>query len=228
MSDHVTLTQTGDVAVITIDDGKANAYSHEILDSVLGYIDQIETTAKALILAGRPGRFSGGFDLKVMLESPESALLLLRKGGDLMLRMYTLNMPVIIAATGHAVAAGAFMLLAVDERIGEEGPFKVGLPEVAIGMPLPHFVVEIARDRLSKRHFAGMNLATIYSPSEAIDAGYFDRIVPEGTAIEAAIARATELAATLDPGAFRACRTIIRGETAKRLEAFKATDTKID
>ena len=227
MSEHVTLSKIGDVAVITLDDGKVNAYSHEILDSVLAHIDENESTAKALVLAGRPGRFSGGFDLKVMMESPESALRLLRKGGDLMLRIYMLNMPVVIACTGHSVAAGAFMLMSADERIGEEGSFKIGLNEVSIGMPLPHFVVEIARDRLSKRHFSGMNLAAIYSPTEAIDAGYLDRVVPEGTAIQAAIERASELAATLDPGAFRACRTIIRGETAERLEALKTLDTKI-
>ena len=106
-----------------------------------------------MAIIGRPGKFSAGFDLSVMTAGPDQARDLLRAGAELALRIYTFPLPVLLGATGHALAMGAILLMAADVRIGADGPFKVGLPEVEIGMPLPIFAVEFARDRLSKRHF---------------------------------------------------------------------------
>ena len=90
-----------------------------------------------MAIIGRPGKFSAGFDLSVMTAGPDQARDLLRAGADLALRIYTFPIPVVLGATGHALAMGAILLMAADVRIGADGPFKVGLPEVEIGMPLP-------------------------------------------------------------------------------------------
>lgn len=181
----------GDVALVTMDDGKANALSHAMLDGLDEQLDRAEKEAKALVLAGREGKFCAGFDLKTMMAGPESAAGILRKGGELLLRLYTFPLPVVAACTGHALAGGALMLLCCDVRIGAPGGFKIGLNETQIGLPLPLLGRELARDRLSRRHLTEATvMARIYDPETACDAGYLDRLAAEG-AIDEAVKEAT-------------------------------------
>ena len=152
-SDKVRYELRDGIAVITMDDGKANALSHEVIDALHACLDRAEREARAVLLTGREKRLSGGFDLTVMISSPEATRNLVTAGAELMLRLYTFPRPVVVACTGHALAAGAILLLVADARIGAAGEFKIGLNEVAIQMTLPIFAMELARDRLSKRHF---------------------------------------------------------------------------
>jgi enoyl-CoA hydratase len=215
MSDTVQYERDGDVAVITIDDGKANALSHAAIDAVTDALARAESDAKAVVLAGRPGRFSAGFDLSVMKSGPDAVRGLVRAGAELTLRIYTFPQPVVIACTGHALAAGAILLMAADVRIGSAGDFKIGLNEVAIGMPVPVFATELARDRLSRRHLnSAVSLATIYDPDGARDAGYLDAVVAADNVLISASARAAELAAGVSPEAFVATRRNLRGHIA--------------
>ena len=106
----VTTRHDEDVAVIEFDDGKANALGHDAIEAILGAFDEVED-AGAVVLTGRPERFSAGFDLKVMAAGPDIARGLLRRGVDLFLRMYLYPRPVVAACTGHALAAGAILLM---------------------------------------------------------------------------------------------------------------------
>jgi enoyl-CoA hydratase len=215
ISDAVSYELDGDVAVITFDDGKATALSRAAIDALGAALDRASNESKAVVLAGRPGRFSAGFDLSVMKGGIESVRALVTAGAELSVRIYTFEQPVVIACTGHALAAGAILLMSADVRIGAEGEFKIGLNEVAIGMPIPQFVSELARDRLSRRHVtAATALATIYDPVGALDAGFLDATVPPEQVIAAARQRAAALAATLSPPAFRGTRTTVRGGVA--------------
>jgi enoyl-CoA hydratase len=225
MSTSVTTTIEGPVLVITIDDGKANAISHEIADAVHAGLQQATTEADAVVLVGRPGRFSAGFDLKVMQGPPDGARDLLKAGAELAIEIYGHPLPVVIGATGHALAMGAILLLAADTRIGAEGAFKIGLPEVAIGMPLPRFGVELARDRLSKRALTAATLhAETYDPQGALAVGYLDRVVPADEVVSASIAHATHLAETLQRGPFVATRANVRGRLLTQLRQDLAAD----
>lgn len=225
MSASVTTTIEGPVAVITIDDGKANAISHEIADAVHKGLQQATSESGAVVLVGRPGRFSAGFDLKVMQGPPDGARELLKAGAELAIEIYEHPLPIVIGATGHALAMGAILLLAADTRIGAEGAFKVGLPEVAIGMPLPRFGVELARDRLSKRSFTAATLhAETYDPPGAMAAGYLDRVVPADEVVAASIAHAAHLADTLHRGPFVATRAYARGKLAAQLRQDLTAD----
>jgi enoyl-CoA hydratase len=218
MSDHVTYTLAGDVAHIAIDDGKANALSHAVIDAVNAALDRAVTEAKAVVLSGRPGRFSAGFDLSVMNGGIDAVRALVKAGAELSMRIYELDRPVVIACTGHALAAGAILLMAADVRIGAAGAFKIGLNEVAIGMPVPIFAAELARDRLSRRHLtAATALATIYDPEGAVDAGYLDETRPADDVLGAALERAAALAATCNQRAFAATRTRVRGTVAAQV-----------
>jgi enoyl-CoA hydratase len=213
------------VAIITIDDGKANAISHDIAAGVHDALEQAKSEAGAVVLTGRPGRFSAGFDLSVMTSSPEAARNLLKAGADIAIEIHEFPMPVVIASTGHALAMGAILLMAADVRIGAEGSFKIGLNEVAIGMPVPKFAVELARTSLSNAAFtAAVNLATVYDPAGAVVAGYLDQVVADDAVLPTALAHAAELAERLDADAFALTRQNCRGASLDLIRSGLATD----
>jgi enoyl-CoA hydratase len=204
MSDEkLRYTLEGRVAVIHMDDGRVNSLSPEMLAGIEAQLDRAEKEAGAVVLVGREGRFCAGFDLATMGAGPEAAHGMVLAGAELLLRLSTLPIPVVAACTGHALAAGALLLLAADLRVGCRGEFKLGLNEVTIGMALPIFALELARERLSKRHFArATQMAEIYSPDTAVDAGYLDRVEALPDVLQAARGEATRLAELQQP-AFR-------------------------
>ncbi|MCH3884426.1 crotonase/enoyl-CoA hydratase family protein [Tenacibaculum aquimarinum] len=175
-------------AIIKIENGKANAISHEVVEGLNAAFDKAEADKKVVILTGQTGIFSAGFDLKVMTASPESAKELVTKGSKLSYRMLSFPMPIIVAATGHAIAKGAFLLLSADYRLGTEGPFKIGLNEVAIGMTMHQAGIEIAKARLSSVYFErSVCNAEMYNPNDAITAGFLDKVVPDTHLLPTAI-----------------------------------------
>ena len=213
------------VAVLTIDDGKANAITHGIADALLEGLTRAEAEAEAVVLAGRPGRFSAGFDLSVMTSGTTEARALLGAGAEVAIAINGFARPVVLAATGHALAMGAILLLAGDMRIGAAGNYKIGLNEVAIGMPVPRFTVELARGCIAVGELnAALNLATVYDPDGAVAAGFLDRVVPEDEVVDTAIATAAELAERLNPKAFATTRSFVRGASIERVRAGLAVD----
>ena len=223
----VTLELDGDIGVIRIDDGKANAMSHEIIDALEAHLHAVQAEAKAVAIIGRDGKFSAGFDLKTMQAGPREARDLLKAGAELGHRLYTSPIPVVIGCTGHALAMGAISLFCADVRIGAEGPYKIGMNEVAIGMPVPRFAIELARDRLSPRHLsAAVNQARVFDPATAVDAGYLDWVVPLDEVGPAAIQIAQHMAATLHPAAFRLTREYLRGKVGDAVLAGLAADVQ--
>ena len=219
-NDLVNTELQGDVAVVRFDDGKANAISLASLAALNGALDRVEKEAKSVVLVGRPGRFSGGFDLKVMGGSDPQAIRDTVKGGaELALRLYDFPLPVVIACSGHAIAMGAVLLLAADTRIGMSGEFKIGLNEVAIRLTLPMFATLLASDRLSRRHLQRATLlAELYDPAGALDAGFLDRVVAPESLVETAIAAANGYA-PLDLQAHRGSKRNLRGPTTLRIRA---------
>ncbi len=224
MSDEIVTTEIQDgIAVVRLDDGKANALSVATQGKIHAALDQSEKEAQSVVFAGRPGRFCAGFDLSVMGTGDAGAVSEMVKGGaELALRLYEFPVPVVMACTGHAIAMGAVLLLSADTRIGADGDFKIGLNEVAIRMPLPMVAVELARDRLSRRHLQrAVNLSEIYSPGDAVDAGYLDRVVAPDALLDEAIAEARRYEA-LDPRAHHGTKRNLRGATIERIRASLA------
>lgn len=225
MSEPVSLETSGDVAIIRLDDGKANAISPAVLSALNSALDQAEEAQQAILLLGRPERFSAGFDLGVMREGgAKAALDLVGGGARLALRLARHPAPVVIGCTGHALAMGAVLLCAADTRIGAQGDFKLGFNEVAIGMTTPVFLVEMARERLSKRHFLrAVVQAEIYGPDEAVDAGLLDSTAPVETLEDTALAEATRLA-KLPRAAYVHTRARARGAALERIESTIESD----
>ena len=158
-----------------------------------------------------------------MTASTESMRKLVIAGAESLLRIFTTPIPVVAACTGHALAAGALLLLVADRRIGADGPFKIGLNEVAIGMPLPTFGVELARYRMPPSAFDGAILGETMAPAAAVAAGYLDAVVAPDDVLGAAAAEAERLSA-LRRGAVDGTKQRARGELTERVLAGLVDD----
>ena len=213
MSDYVTYDQSGSVATLTMDDGKANAFGVDMIAALDAGVDRALRDARAVVITGRAGVLCGGFDLKVIRGDDEGKKAEMRAAGQAaMLKLYVHPQPVIFACTGHSVAAGALLLLTGDHRIGVTGDYKIGLNEVAIGLPLPVYGLELARDRLDPRALG----AEIYNPDGAVAAGYLDDAVDSDGLADAARDVAARMS-KLDSGAFAATKLRLRLGTIARI-----------
>jgi enoyl-CoA hydratase len=207
------------VAVVTFDDGKANVYTHEALEALTAALARAEAdpAAGAVLLVGREGRFSAGFDLATMTASDESMQGLVKAGGQFVARLLLHPMPVVAACNGHALAAGALVLLAADHRIGSDGPWKIGLNEVSIGMALPVWAVELARCRLASAAFEwSVILGQVSNPNQAKEAGFLDRVVAPDELPTEALKTASALAG-LRRGAVAGTKTRARDQLVRRM-----------
>lgn len=212
MSEIVRYRVEQNIATLTIDDGKANAVSFQFIEQVNAALDRAEQDKAVTILTGRPGKFSAGFDLSALSKGGDAATELVRTGAQLCARLLGFPTPVVIACNGHSLALGALLLLGADYRIGTEGNYKIGTNEVAIGMPLPYFGVELARHRLSPLHFSrAVANAEIYTPLGAVEAGFLDVVVSEEGLMATAMQSAQGLA-KLDMAAHYATKLRVREE----------------
>ncbi|MGK2955725.1 MAG: crotonase/enoyl-CoA hydratase family protein [Solirubrobacterales bacterium] len=215
MPELLTYGLEGRLATIAMDDGKVNALSIEMLTELHSAFDQAEKDEAIIVLKGREKYFSAGFDLKVFAETPERLGEMIGLGATLCERVLAFPTPVITVCTGHALAAGTFVPMSADYRIGLDGPFKYGLNEVKIGLTVPLFVQELARQRLTPAELSRATItARTYSPREAVMAGFIDEAVP-AEEFESAIAVAVEEMASLDPAAHAATKLRVRAGAIK-------------
>ena len=139
-SDALQIERRDAVTVLHVDDGKVNALTFDLIASIKAAVEAADAddAVGAVVIHGREGKFSAGFDLGVMMAGDMAETVrLVADGGDLVRTFYGCGVPVVAACTGHALAAGALMLLGCDVRIGADAPAKIGLNEVAIKMVLP-------------------------------------------------------------------------------------------
>ena len=194
MSELITYHAEDGIATLTLNNGKVNAISPDVIAAFNAALDRATQERAVVIITGQPGILSGGYDLKVMTSGPKEAVALVTAGSTLARRLLSHPFPVIVACPGHAVAKGAFLLLSADYRIGIEGPYKIGLNEVQIGMTMHHAGIELARDRLRRSAFHRSVInAEMFEPKDALDAGFLDKVVPAEQLFEVALGVAREL-----------------------------------
>lgn len=207
------------VGTIGLNDGKANVMSPRMLAEINRALDQAESDAAAVVLAGRPGLFSAGFDLAILRKGDAETIEMLRDGFDLATRLLSFSGPVVIACTGHALAMGAFVLLSGDYRVGAAGDWKIGANEVAIGLPMPRPALTIMQQRLTPAAFVrAAALAETFNPANAIEAGWLDQVAPANDVVSTAQAVATRLA-SLDRKAHQITKRLMRAATVEAIGA---------
>ena len=213
------LAINNDIAVITFDDGKVNAVGFTLIEQFNNALDEAEKNAKAVVLHGGEGKFCGGVGLSVMKSGDkEKQHELVSKGADLIVRLYSFPLPVIVAAEGHSIAMGAIMLMASDLRIGKDADTKYGLNETAIGMVLPPFGMELAKARLANTsQTEALLFSRIYQGNEAVKAGFLDAAVPQEKVLATAMRYAEQLK-MLPSQAFAASKLQLRKETLEKMK----------
>lgn len=227
MSTLVTYQLNDAIATITMDDGKVNVMSPQMIAELNGALDQASEDKAVVVLTGREGVFSAGFDLPTLVGGGVAARNMLIGGFELAERILSFPAPVVIAANGHTLAMGAFLVLAADHRIGVDGSFKVGTNEVAVGLTMPYFGIEICRQRLANAYFNRSVInAEIYTPAEAVTAGFLDRVVPATDLQNEAQSTAAKLA-RLNKTIYSATKLRAREHTLKAIRAGIEADDAI-
>jgi enoyl-CoA hydratase len=219
MGNRVTYRLADGIAEIAMDDGKANVISPGMIAELHAAFDRAEADGAVVVLSGRPGIFSGGFDLNVLRAGSDESIAMVRGGFELAERVLSFPLPVVIACTGHAVAMGVFLLLSGDYRIGAGGAYRITANEVAIGLTMPLAAVEILRQRLAPSYFnRAVMIAEPFWPETAVEAGFLDRVVEPGEVLAAARAIAESLRG-LDMRAHAATKLRARQQTLQAIRA---------
>lgn len=200
----LTYTFADGVSTIKLDDGKANVMSVQMLSEINIALDQAEAAGGVVIITGREGMLSGGFDLGVFKAGdPDEIYAMLSTGARLAQRLLSFPLPTICACSGHAIAMGIFTLLSTDYRIAIDGNSKFAANEVAIGMTVPHFAIETLRQRLTPQQLnKAVNFAYYFSAKEALQAGIVDELTSAEDLQATALTRASD-ALKLDADAHR-------------------------
>ena len=218
LHEAVDFHQADRLGTITIDDGKANALGPEIWMALERAFDIAEKSGLIVVLKGRERIFSGGFDLKEIQKGAREAVALTTQGSRFARRILSFPCPVIGVSTGHCIAMGAFLMLACDYRIAADGDFRVGLNETMIGMTMHHFGLELARNRLPNSFFNRCVFnAEIFSPSDAVRAGFYDLVVPEKD-LEKSVVVAVQNFENLNMSAFKGSKLKGRFNLLKLLD----------
>lgn len=203
--------------VATVDDGKVNALSFEIMAGLRSAVAAASEQGRPLVITGRDGCLSAGFDLAVVNSGDQDSIVaLFTEGAGLYKAIVSAPIPVIVSCTGHALAGGALLLLAADYRIGRNGAYRLGLNEVRIGLALPSFAVTLATHRLERRFLTPAAMfAEVVPPDRAVAMGYLDESVDDP--LRRACALAQELTA-LSTEAFAVTKRRIRRALQQELE----------
>ena len=216
------------VLCISVDDGRANAFSLSLLLAISEELAAAESDPNigAVVLAGNQKVFFAGFDLDVINSGDRKAIAeMVSSGGALIRQAYGASVPVVAACTGHAVAAGALMLCGCDYRVGVDGPVKIGLNEVAIALTLPRWALLIVSERLSKRHLqvSVVNAQIVDGPG-AVDAGFLDEVTSHHQVVKRALEVAQGFAEELDKNAYASTVRNLRGDLLATMDAAVAAD----
>ncbi|MCO5103573.1 MAG: crotonase/enoyl-CoA hydratase family protein [Burkholderiaceae bacterium] len=224
MTDLVSYAFADGVATLTMDDGKANAMNPAMQMALNAALDRAEADKAIVVLTGRPGVFSGGFDLSVFKAgNPQVTFQMLTGGAQLASRLLSYPHPVVAACSGHAMAMGLFLLQCADVRIGLNAGATFQANEVLIGMTLPYFALEALRERVATPHLHLVGTGLAYSGADAVQAGLLDEAVaPESLA--AAVQAQVDRLKKAHPASFTATKQRLRAGVMAALPQATESD----
>jgi len=219
MTDLVSYAFADGVATLTMDDGKANAMGPAMQAALNAALDRAEADKAIVVLTGRPGVFSGGFDLSVFKAGDALVTFQMLTGGaQLAKRVLSYPHPVIAACSGHAMAMGLFLLQCADVRIGLNAGATFQANEVLIGMTLPYFALEALRERVATPHLHLVGTGLAYGGAAAVQAGLLDEAVAPD-ALAAAVQAQVDRLKKAHPASFTATKQRLRAGVLGALPA---------
>jgi enoyl-CoA hydratase len=172
---------SGSIAVLRLAHGKVSALDVDFCHALVRELEQIAASdAQALVITGTGSVFSAGVDLFRVLEGGAGYLQQFLPAMDTFFRtLLTFSKPAIAAVNGHAIAGGCIIAAACDYRVMAEGSARIGVTELAVGVPFPPLPFEIVRARVPSRHFRDLVFTgRTVNPPEAVAVGLIDEIAP--------------------------------------------------
>lgn len=212
------------VLVLRLAHGKASALDLELLEALSAAVDDVSSSdARALVLTGTGTIFSAGVDLFRLLDEGEGYVKkFLPALTDAIVRLFALELPVVAAANGHAIAGGCVLVSTADYRLMSRGAGRIGIPELHVGVPFPAAALEAVRfatprERLQEIIYTGRT----YLPEEAREVGLVDEVVEPDALLERAVGVARSLA-DLPPSAFAITKRQLRQSARMRIRDNQA------
>jgi len=223
------LDVSAQVAVLSMRAGKANAIGTAFLDRLSDRLDALEASgARALVLTGEGRAFSAGLDLPEVSGMDRPALeRFIRHFSEVMLRIFTLPLPVVAAVNGHAIAGGCVLAMQADVRLAAQGDHRLGLNEVQLGLGLPALVVETLRCQVPATSLGPVALeGRLLGPEDARALGLVESVVPAAELLARAGERAAGLAALPAP-AFREIKRALRAPAVAAIRQAQRDDARL-
>ena len=220
------LEREGAVAVLRMEAGKANAFREDFLDMLNALLDELaDSDARAAVLIGYERFFSAGLALPELLPLDREAMgAFIARFSEAIVRVFALELPVVAAVNGHAIAGGCVLALQADRRLMADGPYRIGLNEVQLGVALPTCVVETLRVAVPRASlFRIAQLGRLVEPAEALALGLVDEVVPADELQQRAVGLAAGMA-ELPPAAFAQIKRSLRRDAAQRIDTWTEAD----
>lgn len=225
----IEIEDLGRVRLIRLARGRGNALNIDFLRAIdQALVEFADSSARAAVLTGQGSVFGAGVDLPELVHGGESYIrefmpLLTQVFG----RLAMLPKPIVAAVNGHAIAGGAILMMACDQRILARGRAKIGLSEVLVGVRFPAWAIEIARFAAPPQHFPQFVLTgRSYLPDDALKLGWVDELVDPDSLMHRAIEVAEELAAIL-PEAFVETKRAVRRPMLDAVRATEGLDAEV-
>lgn len=218
---RTTLTVRDGASWITLDDGKVNAMSLEMLREIEEQLENARHVDGPVVLKGRPGIFSAGFDLKTFKQGAEASRHMVKAGVRVIEQMLAFPRPIVTACTGHAYPMGAFLMLCADVRLGVAGDWNIGMNEVAIGLTVPQFAIELAKHRLTPVGLLRVSTGSMFKPEEAARLGYLDHVV-RAEGLDAVICTEVQRLQQLDGKSYELTKARLNGPLLAAIVAANA------
>lgn len=226
----IDLKTIDDIAVLTMQHGKANALDIDLCEALAARFAELASApAKAIVLTGQGGMFCAGVDLKRLSAGGADYV---RRFLPALHRLYEAVFfclkPVVTAVNGHAIAGGAVLACCGDRRIMAVDCGRIGVTELLVGVPFPALAFEIVRFAVPRLYLPEFVYSgATYMTDDALECGWIDEVTEPDELIEDALAIALELA-ELSPPAFAQTKAQVRAEVRERLAtSWQATDAAV-
>ena len=225
----IEMTQRGNITVLRMTHGKANALDLELCETLTTELQACAaSSARALVVIGQGKMFSAGVDLpRVINGGAEYIRVFLPAVNRMFETLFSFPKPVVAAVNGHAIAGGCIMACAVDYRLMAREPGRIGIPELLVGVPFPVVPLEIMRFAMPPPSLQSVVYrGTTFTADEALQQGLVDAVVDPERLEEEALTAAERLAA-LPAAAFRLTKRLLREPTLARIRAGAAIDQAV-
>ena len=147
-----------------------------------------------MILTGTPGMFSAGLNVPELVKLDRAEMEGFWEAfNHLCFRLYTSDLMIVSAISGHSPAGGCVLAIMTDYRIMASGAYKIGLNEVGVGIPIPGGITEVYASLLGMRRAQDLGCrGAMVNPQSALQIGLVDEVVPADKLLEAAQAKAAQ------------------------------------